>query len=133
VIVPQICCWSSLVYWCLLWKGRLCTWTEWSALCVAGFVTGSSSGSLWDNGISHNNLQWQDGYSHNKQGKTITDCCSMSSSRVAAADYHLKYIPFLHCPYQPLDKKAVIFESIHWFLFTVCRLFALLCSYLIFK
>jgi hypothetical protein len=27
-------------------EGRLCTWTECSALCVAGFVTGSSSGSL---------------------------------------------------------------------------------------
>jgi hypothetical protein len=87
-------------------EGRLCTWTECSALCVAGFVTGSSSGSLWDNGIGHNNLQWQDGYPHNKQGKTLTDCCSMSSSRVAAADCHLKYIPFLHCPYQNLGQKS---------------------------
>ncbi len=87
-------------------EGRLCIWTEWSALCVAGFVTGSSSGSLWDNGIGHNDLQWQDGYPHNKQGKTLADCCRMSSSRVAAADYHLKYIPFLHCPYQNLGQNS---------------------------
>jgi hypothetical protein len=40
----------------------------WIECTLCGFVTGLSTGSLWDNGISHNSLLWQDLYPHNKKG-----------------------------------------------------------------
>lgn len=89
VIVPDIC-WSSCLFDTMLRGNAVCVlvalfffylsvsqvyhvcsgrWhTVWIECTLCGFVTGLSTGSPWDNGISHNSLLWQDFYPHNKKG-----------------------------------------------------------------